>query len=136
MATFVPLTIAAARVGQAGVDAVMLGRGIFGNLWLIRQTVVRLTAGTRLPDLTWPERVALVRRHGELVLEYYGPAIGPRLLRKFVAWGLKGIHGAPRLREMVQGLSRPRDLDVILEQALQLEPAVIEAAGERREASA
>ncbi|TMC29798.1 MAG: tRNA dihydrouridine synthase DusB, partial [Chloroflexi bacterium] len=34
---------AARRQADTGVDAVMLGRGILGNLWLVRQTVTRLT---------------------------------------------------------------------------------------------
>src|ERR1700724_4476108 len=33
------------RIPESGVDAVMLGRGILGNLWLVRQTVARLTTG-------------------------------------------------------------------------------------------
>ncbi len=118
---------AAARVAQSGVDAVMLGRGILGNLWLVRQVAARLTTGERLPDLSWPERVALVRRHCDLVIEYYGPDRGSRLLRKFVAWGLKGYRGAPRLREMVQSLSRPEDVDAVLGEALRVDVAVLPA---------
>jgi len=112
---------AAARVGQARVHAVMLGRGILANLWLIRRTVVRLTAGTRLPDLTWPERVAFrpaARRACARVLRPRNRPAAPAQVRGL---GAEGDHPAPRLRDMVQGLSRPRDLDVILEQALQLQ---------------
>lgn len=116
---------AAARAAGSGVDAVMLGRGILGNLWLIRQVVARLVSGERVPDLTWPERVALVRRHCDLVLEYYGPERGSRLLRKFVAWGLKGIRGAPRLRGLVQSISGPQDVDVVLDEALELDLSLL-----------
>src|ERR1700687_5345925 len=44
---------AARRQRESGVDAVMLGRGILGNLWLVRQTVVRLTTGESIPPLSW-----------------------------------------------------------------------------------
>jgi tRNA-dihydrouridine synthase B len=113
---------AAARMAQSGVDAVMLGRGILGNLWLIKQTVARLTGGEDVPDLTWPERIELVGRHCALVLEYYGPDRGSRLLRKFIAWGLKGFRGAARLRQLVNSLSRPQDVEALLEEALRIEP--------------
>src|SRR5438105_3634135 len=53
---------AARRQADTGVDAVMLGRGILGNLWLVRQTVTRLTTGETTPDLSWTEQIALVRR--------------------------------------------------------------------------
>jgi len=121
---------AAARMRQTSVDAVMLGRGILGNLWLIRQTVFHVRTGNRLPDLSWPERIALVRRHCDLVLEYYGSDRGSRLLRKFVAWGLKGFKGAPRLREMVNTLTDPEQVGAVLDEALRTDPALLAVADE------
>lgn len=121
---------AAQRRSESGVDAVMLGRGILGNLWLIRQTTALLNQGQTVPDLEWPDRVALVRRHCDLVLEYYGPERGCRLLRKFIAWGLRGFKGAPRLRQMVNTISRPEEAAAVLEEALLLDPGTIDEAGE------
>ena len=105
------------RLRQSGVDAVMLGRGILGNLWLVRQTVARLTTGEIIPALSWIEQIELVRRHCDLVLDYYGAERGPRLLRKFIAWGLRGFRGAARLRTMVQSVASPADVTVVLDAA-------------------
>jgi tRNA-dihydrouridine synthase B len=110
------------RRADSGVDAVMLGRGILGNLWLVRQTVGRLTTGERLPDLSWTEQIALVRRHGDLVLDYYGSERGSRMLRKFIAWGLKGFRGAARLRSLVQSISNAADVAMVLDQAMTIDP--------------
>lgn len=110
------------RQRESGVDAIMLGRGILGNLWLVRQTVALLNAGELLPDLGWLDQVALVRRHCDLVIEYYGPERGSRLLRKFIAWGLHGFRGAARLRGMVQSVSTPADIDLVLEEARAIDP--------------
>ena len=113
---------AARRQRESGVDAVMLGRGILGNLWLVRQTVARLTTGEAIPELSWVDQIALVRRHGDLVLDYYGAERGPRLLRKFIAWGLRGFRGAARLRTMVQSVSSPADVSAVLDAALAIDP--------------
>ena len=113
---------AARRRLESGVDAVMLGRGILGNLWLVRQTVARLTTGESVADLSWSEQIGLVRRHGELVLDYYGGERGSRMLRKFIAWGLKGFRGASRLRSLVQSISTPADVAMVLDQALTIDP--------------
>ena len=110
------------RKAESGVDAVMLGRGILGNLWLVRQTVAMLTTGESIADLSWQEQIALVRRHCDLVLEYYGAERGCRLLRKFIAWGLHGFRGAARLRTMVQSVSSPIDVDRVLGEAEALDP--------------
>src|SRR5437764_4123184 len=110
------------RMRESGVDAVMLGRGILGNLWLVRQTVARLTTGETVPALSWIEQIELVRRHCDLVLDYYGPERGPRLLRKFIAWGLHGFRGAAQLRTLVQSVTTPADIDRVLDAARALEP--------------
>ncbi|TMC43191.1 MAG: tRNA dihydrouridine synthase DusB [Chloroflexi bacterium] len=121
---------------ESGVDAVMLGRGILGNLWLVRQTVARLTTGESIPPLSWTEQIALVRRHCDLVLDYYGAERGPRLLRKFIAWGLRGFRGAARLRTMVQSVSSPADVTVVLDQALAIDPGPFSLDAEIDEAPA
>jgi tRNA-dihydrouridine synthase B len=123
---------AARRRRESGVDAVMLGRGILGNLWLIRQATLLLNQGETVPDLEWPARVALVRRHCDLVLEWYGAERGCRLLRKFIAWGLRGFKGAPRLRQMVNAIDRPEEAAAVLDEALLLDPTLI-AEGEDAE---
>ena len=110
------------RIRESGVDAVMLGRGILGNLWLVRQTVARLTTGETVPALSWIEQIELVRRHCDLVLDYDGAERGPRLLRKFIAWGLRGFRGAARLRTMVQSVATPADVTVVLDTALTIDP--------------
>jgi tRNA-dihydrouridine synthase B len=124
------------RRRESGVDAVMLGRGILGNLWLVRQTVARLTTGESIPPLSWIEQIALVRRHCDLVLEYYGPERGPRLLRKFIAWGLRGFRGAARLRTMVQSVASPADVTVVLDAAMAIDPGPFSLEGEIEDAPA
>jgi tRNA-dihydrouridine synthase B len=127
---------AARRQRESGVDAVMLGRGILGNLWLVRQTVSRLTTGESIPPLSWAEQIALVGRHCDLVLDYYGPERGPRLLRKFIAWGLRGFRGAARLRTMVQSVASPADVAVVLDAAMAIDPGPFSLDGEIEDAPA
>jgi tRNA-dihydrouridine synthase B len=115
---------------QSGVDAVMLGRGILGNLWLVRQTVARLATGESIPSLSWAEQIELVRRHCDLVLDYYGAERGSRLLRKFIAWGLRGFRGAARLRTLVQTVSSAADVTVVLDAAMAIDPGVFSPDGE------
>jgi len=80
------------------------------------------TSGAITTDLSWTEQIALVRRHCDLVLEYYGGERGSRMLRKFIAWGLKGFRGAARLRSLVQSISTPADVAMVLDLALTIDP--------------
>src|SRR5438067_11655926 len=127
---------AARRQADTGVDAVMLGRGILGNLWLVRQTVARLTTGETVPALSWIEQIELVRRHCDLVLDYYGAERGPPLLRKFIAWGPRGFRGAARLATMVPSVATPAAVTVVLDTALAIDPGPFSIEGEFEDAPA
>jgi tRNA-dihydrouridine synthase B len=108
---------------QAGVvDGVVVARGALGNLWLIRQAVHHLATGDTLPDLAFADRLALTRRHLELLIEHYGERRALVVGRKYVAWTIKGCAGAARLRARVQDLETRADLDAILAAALAAGP--------------
>jgi len=106
------------RIRGGRVDGVVIARGAVGNLWLIRQAVHHLATGEHLPDLDFAGRMALTRRHLELLCAYHGEARALRIGRKYVSWTIRGCNGAPRLRALVQQLVTRRDLDDIFERAL------------------
>lgn len=110
------------RVEEGVIDGVVVARGALGNLWLIRQAVHLLATGDSLPDLAFPDRIALTRRHLDLLIDHYGERRALVVGRKYVAWTIKGCSGAARLRAMVQGLETRRDLDAILAAALAAGP--------------
>ena len=116
----------AARMIESGrVDGVVLARGMLGDFWLVRQAVHRLETGTLLEGQPFAQRVALTRRHLDMLIDHYGERRALKLGRKYVAWTIRGCAGAARLRSMVQGLDSRDALEHILDQAL--------AAGERPE---
>ena len=98
---------------HTGCDAVMIGRGALGNPWLFRR-LREVCAGR--PDPGPPgleERLAVFRRHVELIEHLKGPARpegardttpGPRTLhevRKACAWYARGLYGCNALRLQV-----------------------------------
>jgi tRNA-dihydrouridine synthase B len=101
------------RIRNGAVDGVVIARGMLGNLWLIRQATHLLATGELLADLDFAQRMALCRRHLDLLIEYHGAERGLRIGRKYVAWSIKGCNGAARLRAMVQDLTSLADLDTI-----------------------
>ena len=66
------------RVAQSGVDGVMIGRGIFGNLFIFRKD------GVRYEDLPIAERVRALRRHFRLHNRQWGQDRNYHALKKFV----------------------------------------------------
>jgi tRNA-dihydrouridine synthase B len=104
---------------RAGVaDGVVIARGMLGNFWLIRQATHLLATGELIDDLDFAARMALCRRHLDMLIAYHGAQRALRIGRKYVSWSIKGCNGAARLRAMVQDLDSLDLLDTIFDRAL------------------
>jgi tRNA-dihydrouridine synthase B len=108
----------ARRIRSGVVDGVVIARGMLGNFWMIRQATHLLATGERLDDLDFATRMALCRRHLDMLIAYHGEQRALRIGRKYVAWTIKGCNGAARLRAMVQDLDSLDMLDTIFDRAL------------------
>jgi tRNA-dihydrouridine synthase len=81
-----------------------------------------VATGEPLPDLGFAERIAVTRRHLDLLIDHYGERRALIVGRKYVAWAIRGCGGAARLRAMVQSLATRADLDSLLGLALAAGP--------------
>lgn len=83
-------------LAETGCDAVMLGRGVQGNPWLISQVRHFLAEGREDPPPQPHEKIQGAIRHLELTISLKGEEAGLREMRKHLAWYLKGMkHTAP-----------------------------------------
>ncbi len=90
---------------QYPINAVMLGRGLVGNPWLLSDFL----------DSTRPTAIEILRHHADLLLQYYPEHKACSLLRKYVAKYTKGFPNALALRLFGNTLSRAGDIAVLLE---------------------
>ena len=112
---------------ETGCDGVMLGRGVLGNPWLVRETVAALVGAPVPPPPTVRERFALIRRHLTAQVAFCGEERGIKEMRKHLAWYLKGFPGAARARQQLNEID-DRDrlfalLDAYEEELLNRDPA-------------
>ena len=110
--------LVARRIREGVVDGVVIARGMLGNFWVIRQASHLLATGEMLDDLDFAARIALSRRHLQMLVDYHGADRALRIGRKYVAWSVKGCNGAARLRAAVQGLDSLEALDALFDEAL------------------
>lgn len=78
---------------HTGCDAVMIGRAAIGNPWIF--------AGKDFDQVTLSDRVKLVRRHLDAMLDFYGQERGLILFRKHVAKYTKGLRGSSKVRGLL-----------------------------------
>ena len=78
----------------SGADAVMIGRGSYGQPWIVGQTDA-LLAGRSVPDAPGGEALRdIVLEHYEAILSHYGTGKGVRIARKHLGWYLDRLSTA------------------------------------------
>ncbi len=86
---------------RTGCDGVMMARGALGNPWVFRDATA-LWKGEELPEApTDEERIKMLLKHLDLIIEDKGERIAVREIRKHVGWYIKGMHGAAAFRREV-----------------------------------
>ena len=71
---------------ETGCAGVSIGRGAFYNPWIYVHTQHYLRTGELLPEPSFEERVRVMRRHFDLMLQVFGEEHGCRMFRKVAPW--------------------------------------------------
>jgi nifR3 family TIM-barrel protein len=100
---------AMAMLQTTGCDGVMIGRGGYGNPWLIRDILAR-QQGIATTHPAAGERLAVALRHLELFQESFGEAKTARDMRKHLCWYSRGLSGAAVFRTAVNHAHTTADL--------------------------
>lgn len=99
---------------ETNCDHIAVARGVRGNPWLFQQIKSWLEKGTKLPDPTVEERVALALRHLRLKVEYAGESRAVREMRPHLMWYLKGVPGSAQLRQRINTAGSLAEMERIL----------------------
>ncbi|REE56411.1 tRNA-U20-dihydrouridine synthase [Paenibacillus taihuensis] len=86
---------------HTGVDGVMIGRGALGNPWMLYRTIHYLTTGELLPDPSPREKMDVAILHMDRLVNLKGEGTAVREMRKHMAWYLKGLPGAARVKDVI-----------------------------------
>ncbi len=72
-------------------DAIMLGRGVLGNPWLIKEINTFLKTGKIIEKPTYEERIDMCYKHLDYLLKIKSERISVLEMRNHIAWYIKGI---------------------------------------------
>ena len=100
-------------IDETNCDAVMIGRGVLGNPWLIKNTVNYLN-GKEIVEVSLKDRVDMCLKHLNLLLELKGEKIACLEIRNHIGWYFKGIKGANDLKNKVYQTSNIHDIISLL----------------------
>lgn len=91
--------LAKKMLDETGCDAVMIGRGVLGNPWLIKECVKYLDENILLPPPTYQEKILMMKKHFNLLKEDKSLKTALLEIRSNILFYLKGM---PNSKEMKQ----------------------------------
>lgn len=86
-------------IDLTGCDAVMIGRGLLGNPWLIKECVNYIENGIIPVPVKPGEKFKMVLYHLDLLIKYKSEKVSLLEMRNHVAWYLKGIPNTSKLKQ-------------------------------------
>lgn len=83
---------------ETGCAGVVIGRGCLGRPWLFSELAAVFDGVEPEAPPTLGEIAALMERHALALMEFFGPDLGMRQMRKWCTWYTKGFHGSAAVR--------------------------------------
>jgi nifR3 family TIM-barrel protein len=100
---------------ETGCAGVSIGRGAFYNPWIFRQTRHYLRTGELSPEPSFDERVQVMCRHLDLMIEIFGEELGCRMFRKVAAWYARRFGPAVDFRRRLAGFGTRAEFHTALD---------------------
>ena len=95
-------------------DAVMIGRGVLGNPWLIRDIVNYLEDGALPKDISKDEKIDMCIKHMNYLLSFKDEKTAVLEMRSHIAWYLKGLDGVNEVKREIFKATTEKDVLEIL----------------------
>lgn len=99
-----------------GCDAVMIGRGVLGNPWLIKECIDYLEFGDEPKKVSALEKINMIVKHLTYLLETKPEKVSILEMRSHASWYLKGLPNNAKVRnDIMKATTKEEFLDAIEE---------------------
>jgi tRNA-dihydrouridine synthase B len=115
---------------ETGCAGVSIGRGAFYDPWIFRRTREHLDSGTTPPEASFDERIRVLCRHLDLMIEVFGETHGCRMFRKVAPWYAKRFGPVHEFNKKVVLLSSKAHFEEILQNYLLWRQQFVDERGE------
>jgi len=100
---------------ETGCAGVSIGRGAFYDPWIFKRTLHLLKTGELSPEENFSERVRVLCRHLDLMIEVFGEELGCRMFRKIAPWYAKRFGPCHEFNKQVVHVATRADFQTVLE---------------------
>ena len=85
-------------INETGCDAIMIGRAVRGNPWIIRECIDYLDNGIEPRKITLDEKIAMIKRHVNLLSEKLPENVAVHKMRTHAAYYLKNSYKSSEIK--------------------------------------
>ncbi|MBR6927614.1 MAG: tRNA dihydrouridine synthase DusB [Methanobrevibacter sp.] len=107
-------------IDETGCDAIMIGRGVLGNPWLIKQCIDYLDDGIGPERVTLEERIEMIKRHAELLSDIRPEKVAMHKMRTHAAYYLKGRYRSAEIKPRLFKMNTKEELFDLLDEYVDL----------------
>ncbi len=100
-------------IEETNCDAVMIGRGVLGNPWLIKNCI-NLLDGKDLIEVSVEDRIEMCLKHLDYLKDLKSEKIACLEIRNHIAWYFKGVSGSNALKNKIYQCTNIHDIIKIL----------------------
>jgi len=100
---------------ETGCDAIMIGRGVLGNPWLIKECVEYLESKKEPEIISKEEKVEMIKKHLEYLLQIKPEKVALLEMRSHASWYLKGIPNGSKIRSKINQITSIEELYQLLD---------------------
>ncbi len=100
---------------ETGCDAVMIGRGLMGNPWLVKECIEYLEKSIEPKQVSIEEKIDMIKKHLDLLIKNTNEKVAMLEIRSHAAWYLKGITGSKDLKEKIMKTKSRKELIKLLD---------------------
>jgi nifR3 family TIM-barrel protein len=126
---------------ETGCAGVSIGRGAFYDPWIFKRTLQYCSRDFQvasaqpegcgdIPEPTFTERIRILRRHLDLMIEVFGEELGCRMFRKVAPWYAKRFGPCHEFNKQVVQVATKAQFDEILENYIRWRQQFVDEHGE------
>ena len=103
---------------ETGCDAIMIGRAIRGNPWIVKQCIDYLDEGIEPERVGAEEKISMAKKHAELLIGLKGEEIAIPEMRTHAAYYLKNLPGSFEIKPRIFKANTKEELFSLLDEYL------------------
>ena len=102
-----------------GCDAVMIGRGLLGNPWIVRECIDYLEENKEPRIISKKEKIEMIKKHYSYLIKTKPEKTALLEMRMFIPWYLKGLNGSNDVKKKIYMCHNFLEIDKILNEYME-----------------